>query len=74
MTRSELVAFLDRLADSGLEEPELWENDNLIDFLRGLSAWLNDMDGYFLNRGEDVPAQPTWQLIAQMLLAARIYE
>jgi hypothetical protein len=32
------------------------------------------MDGYFKNRGEKVPDTPTWQTLAQMLLAARMYE
>lgn len=74
LTRAELAGFLDQLADSLLEEPERWENDRLESFLRGWSAWLNDMDGYFLNRGEPVPDAPSWQLVAQMLLAARVYD
>lgn len=74
LTRAELVAFLSQLADSFVEEPERWQNNNLEDFLRAWSAWLEDMDGYFLNRSEPVPEEPSWRLIAQMLLAARVYE
>jgi hypothetical protein len=74
LTRAELAGFIDQLADSYLENPELWENDTIESFLRAWSAWLNDMDGYFLNRGEVVPETPSWQLVAQMLLAARVYE
>lgn len=74
LTRADLAGFLDQFADSLLEEPELWENDSLERFLRAWSAWLADMDGYFLNREEPVPSSPSWQLIAQMLLAARVYE
>lgn len=73
-SRAELSAFIDQLADSYLESPERWENDTIDSFLRAWSAWLNDMDGYFLNQGQDVPESPSWQLIAQMLLAARVYE
>lgn len=74
MARGELAGFLIQLADSLVEEPEVWENDSLATFLRAWSAWLSDMDGYFVNRGEPVPEEPSWQLIAQMLLAARVYE
>lgn len=74
MTREQLVAFLDQLADSFLKEPERWENADLESLLRAWSAWLEDMDGFFLNRGESVPSEPSWQLVAQMLLAARVYE
>ena len=39
-----------------------------------LAAWAEDMDGYYLNAGGPVPEQPTWKTLADMLLAARIYE
>jgi hypothetical protein len=74
LTRAELAGFIDQLADSYVEDPEQWENDTIESFLRAWSAWLNDMDGYFLNQGEVVPEAPSWQLVAQMLLAARVYE
>jgi hypothetical protein len=74
LSREELVKFLGEMADSIDEEPERWQNSNLPDFLNAWAAWLEDMDGFFLNRGEIVPTSPSWQLIAQMLLAARTYE
>jgi len=73
-TREELAAFLDNLADSLVEEPEVWENDTLERFLRAWSAWIGDMDGYFAHQGLSAPEVPSWQLVAQMLLAARVYE
>jgi hypothetical protein len=73
-SRARLAAFLDNLADSLIETPENWENQDLESFLRAWSAWLNDSDGFFAARGEIVPADPSWTLIAQMLLAARVYE
>jgi hypothetical protein len=74
MTRSDLAEFLEQLADSSVTEPERWDHSNLADFLRSWSAWLGDMDGFYAGRGEPVPAAPSWQSIAQMLLAARVYE
>jgi hypothetical protein len=74
MTRADLAGFIDRLADSLVEEPGDWENDSLEDFLRAWSAWLSDMDGYFINNGWAVPESPTWELIADMLLGAKVYE
>ncbi|WP_442857041.1 DUF7660 family protein [Arthrobacter sp. YN] len=56
------------------QDPEGWENADLESFLEAMSAWTRDMDGYFMNRGEPVPDVPSWQLFAQMLLAAKIYE
>jgi len=74
MSREDLVNFIEQFSNTVREEPVSWENDSLEGFLKAWSAWLRDMDGYFINRGEGVPAEPSWQLIAQMLLAARTYE
>jgi hypothetical protein len=69
-----LSFFLAELADDLLESPEDWENADLETFLRAMSAWLQDSDGYFLARGEQPPRDPTWYLIAEIFLAARVYE
>lgn len=73
-TLAELAVFLENLADSISEEPEIWENDTLRRFLKAWAAWTVDMGGYFAERGEPVPEEASWKLVAQMLLAARLYE
>jgi hypothetical protein len=73
-TREELAAFVALLAREAQQTPKDWENTDLPSFLEALSAWINDMDGYFINRGEQVPAQPSWRTLAQMLSAATVYE
>lgn len=73
-SRVALARFIDQLADSLVEEPETWENGSLESFLRAWSVWLSEMDGYFINMGQPVPESPSWKLIAEMLLAAKIYE
>lgn len=69
-TRQDLAAFILALRHELEQEPEAWENRTLGDFLEALARWTEDMDGYFLNRGEEVPQQPTWQTLALMLRAA----
>jgi hypothetical protein len=51
-----------------------WENPTLERYLGALAAWTEDMDGYFANQGLIEPAQPSWSLVARMLLAASLYE
>ena len=51
-----------------------WENAALDDYLEALSAWIADSPGYFANRGEEPPEQPSWSLVAMMLAAARSHE
>jgi hypothetical protein len=44
-----------------------WENANLGEFLEALKSWSEDM-------GDRIPENPSWQIFAQMLMAAKIYE
>ena len=73
-TRKDFVAFVRSLSDSLRGSPNDWENTDLERFLDALAAWVQDMDGYFKNRGESPPQAPDWKLVGQMLLAASIYE
>jgi hypothetical protein len=73
-SRKDFVVFVRSLSDSLRISLNDWENANLEGFLYALAAWVEDMDGYFENRGESPPQTPDWKLVGQMLLAARIYE
>ena len=70
----DLAAFVMQLSGDVEEQPGTWENPELGRYLEALAAWTRDMDGYFKNRGEEVPARPTWRLVGMMLLAAKYYE
>jgi hypothetical protein len=73
-TREDFVAFARSLGKSLEAEPNGWINQDLASFLDALAAWSEDMDGYYLNRGEPIPQQPTWITVADMLAAAAVYE
>ncbi len=73
-TRADLVSYVRQLSQEAEAPASGWENQSLHGYLEALSAWTNDMDGYFINRGEPVPDQPQWSLIADMLRAACFYE
>jgi len=59
------------LAGAGATE---WENPTLDRFLEAFGGFLGDIDGYFANRAEPAPAQPSWSLLATVLVAATGYE
>lgn len=44
------------------------------DYLTALTAWAEDMEGYYKNAGKQVPAEINWDIIAAMLYAGSIYE
>ncbi|GAA1597418.1 hypothetical protein GCM10009804_62330 [Kribbella hippodromi] len=51
-----------------------WENQTLERYLGALAAIVGSLDGLLANRGEDLPEQPSWALVAELLVAASGYE
>jgi hypothetical protein len=73
-TRADFERFLQRLLKDFENNGKDWENRNLSSYLEALGAWIGDLDGVYLNKGEDIPENISWQFFAQALLAATIYE
>lgn len=51
-----------------------WENDDLPRYLDALARWVDDSAGYYAAQGLPAPEQPTWKHVADMLIAATMYE
>lgn len=73
-SRDDFIAFIKALRNDLVSNPEEWENLTLSDFLESLSAWVQDMDGYYQNNSRPVPKSFGWKNLAEMLLAAKYYE
>lgn len=73
-TRQDLARFVNDLRLDLETSSDAWENPTLDRYLEALDAWLTDLDGAYLNRGEPLPDQPDWSLVARMLVAASMYE
>lgn len=73
-SRKDLAAFVRALQTDLRDNPTSWENASLERFLEALGAWVEDMDGYYLNRGKSVPQRPDWSVVGDMLMGARTYE
>lgn len=72
-TRQDLAIFVAEVAKQLRDRPEEWPNNDLNSFLEAFSAWIEDMDGYYQNRGEVMPEQPSWRTIGHMIAAALVY-
>lgn len=71
-TRSELATLV---AEIAAEDTSTWDNSDLGAFLEALSGWIEDCDGYYANTGSKLNADsPSWQLFADALQAAKIYQ
>lgn len=73
-TREDLVAFIDALAADYRADRLAWTNTDLASFLAAMSAWSEDMEGFYENGGEHLASLPPWRVLADILMAARIYE
>ena len=73
-TREDLVAFLAALRADFARNPRTWTNADLASFLEAMAAWSEDMDGYYAGTGEDMARVPPWRVLADILMAARVYE
>ena len=73
-TKKDFVSYVHELSKEYHNNSESWPNKNLDTFLEALAAWVEDMDGYYLNQGQPIPEKPDWQMIANMLAAAKVYE
>lgn len=54
--------------------PEKWENKSLLAYLEAIQSWTDDMEGYYVNNNLPVPKNMNWNVFADILTAARIYE
>jgi hypothetical protein len=70
-----LIGIIGRLGDdydsTGRAE---WENATLSRFLEALHAFAHALPQLYANRGEQMPDQPTWALVAELLVGATGYE
>jgi hypothetical protein len=73
-SREDFVQFVQSLSRVNAQKPEWWENSDLGSYLEAFGAWVAVMDKAYRNRGETLPSQPSWKMIAEMLLAATMYE
>jgi len=73
-SRAAFVDFIQLLRDDWKNNPESWENHALDRYLDAIAAWVSDMEGYYLNRGEPMPTNIDWRTFGQILLAAKYYE
>ena len=73
-SREHFVSFVRSLLYNLKEDPDSWENRDLGSYLDAIVGWVEDMEGYYANRGESLPQQPNWKVLGQILLAAKFYE
>jgi hypothetical protein len=73
-SREDLVRFLRDLSAEVEAGDVRTTNRSPAAILEAASAWLQDMDGFFINHGKEPPTEPSWELIAHTFAASLLYE
>jgi len=73
-TREKVIAVIHAMVENLRGNPDAWENATLDRFLEALAASLEGVEHAYANRGEILPTQPSWQLVAELLVMASGYE
>ncbi|QNE41040.1 hypothetical protein F1C16_16425 [Hymenobacter sp. NBH84] len=73
--RKSFIEFLFVLQQELISNADEWENKSLSDYLEAVSRYAEDIDGFYLNTGQEVDAeQASWKLFADILKGASVYE
>lgn len=71
-SKEQLLTLLKKLSS---ESDSNWENVNTRDFLEAMAAWLGSADNLYRNLNIDTSTvEPSWQLFADAIQAATVYE
>lgn len=73
-TPADAAGIVEQMLHDHRRHPSEWENNTLERFLEALSASLDALPSLHANRGEPMPDQPTWKLLAETLVKASGYE
>ena len=73
-SKEEFEYCLRCLAHDYTKNQSNWENSDLISYLDALSRYVPVMENYYQNIGENIKVEATWRMVAEILLAASVYE
>ena len=73
-TKTEFIDFLLKLKRDYTENPSSWENKDINSFLGAIAAWVEDMDGFYINQDIPIPEHIDWQIFAHILMGGKVYE
>jgi len=73
-SKEEFAAFLYFLRDSIQKDPAMWTNKTIEDYLDALAGCVEGVEGFYSNRGEELPRNINWSVFADLLDCARLYD
>ena len=75
MNRKEFINFVKNLRVDFIKNNAQWENKTIEDYLESMSAYVEDIDGYYKNTNQEVNLEKVdWEIFADILKGSSIYE
>jgi hypothetical protein len=71
--REDFIKFISYLIQDLKQNANEWANTNIEDYLRGIAAWVEDVDGLFTDP-EDLAESVDWHFVATILYTGSRYE
>lgn len=64
--KSEFLQFIENLRTDFIENKEQWENKTIEDYLKAMSRYTEDIDGYYKNTNQDINLEKVdWKVFAK---------
>jgi hypothetical protein len=73
-TKAEFIFFLNELSKDYKNSPDGWKNKRMEKFFEAMAGWVGDREEFYKDNPPLEPADINWGFIANMFLAAKIYE
>ena len=73
-SREDFIKFVGALVQDLKNNPNNWENKSLDNYLEAVQSWTEDMEGYYINNSLPYPENINWGVIADIFIAAKMYE
>jgi hypothetical protein len=73
-SKEDFIRFIELLVSDLKNNPDEWVNQSLESYLEAVASWTEDMEGYYQNNNLPIPTEITWNVLANILMAAKMYE
>lgn len=73
-TRDDVVGVIHAMINDLRKHKDDWANTSLDTYLDALATSIEDIEQTYTERGETMPSQPSWKLVAELLVSASAYE
>jgi hypothetical protein len=73
-TKEDFIRFLHELAKNHKDAQDEWKNKRLDGYLASMAQWVKERESNYEANNLQEPADINWGFMANMFLAAKIYE